>query len=177
MPMRTLYLLRHAKSSWKLDYLDDFERPLNRRGKKDAPLMGRVLRDLSVRPDILLSSPAPRAASTARIVAAGIGYPAEDIRYLERLYDAGVKDLTEIVRSLNDANGSAMLVGHEPGLSMVVKRLTGRSLESVPTAGAVAVEFAADSWKDVAEGSGRILFVDSPKRHRPEPEQRQETEE
>lgn len=167
--MKTLYLVRHAKSSWKLDYLEDFERPLNKRGKRDAPLMGRALRERSVLPDILLSSLAARAASTARILAAAIGYPPANVLYTERLYDAGVKDLLELVKGLDNAHSSAMLVGHNPGLTMAVKRLSGTAVGDVPTAGVVAVEFSGEHWRDIAEGSGRVLFVDAPKQYRSEP--------
>lgn len=164
--MKRLYLLRHAKSSWKLDYLDDFERPLNKRGKKDAPLIGSVLRDLGVKPSIILSSPAARAASTARIVAAEIGYRLDEMRYDEHLYDAGVRDFMEIVGGLDDAHASAMLVSHDPGITMTAARLTGTAMEGIPTAGIVAVEFDVDAWRDVREGGGRIVFFEYPKKYR-----------
>lgn len=164
--MKLLYLVRHAKSSWMLDYLDDFERPLNERGKRDAPLMGQVLRDRGVLPDTLLSSPAARAASTARIIAAAIGYPFRDIRYSERLYDAEVKDLMEIISELEDAHNSAMIVGHNPGLAMTAGRLTGGTVDDMPTAGIVAVRLMTEHWRDVGEGEVHLLFADFPKNHR-----------
>lgn len=164
--MKTLYLVRHAKSSWELDYLDDFERPLNERGKRDAPLMGRVLRDRVVRPDLVLSSPAARAASTARILAEGIGYPRKSIFYTERLYDAGVTDLLEVINALDDAHGSAMIVSHNPGLSTLAGRLDTSFADDMPTAGVVALELSVENWGGVAKGCGRLLFADFPKNYR-----------
>ena len=87
--MKTLYLVRHAKSSWKYPNLDDFERPLNKRGRKNAPFMGKVLKELKVSPDLIISSPANRAAMTARIIAGKINYPLENILYSETIYEFG----------------------------------------------------------------------------------------
>ena len=81
--MKTIYLVRHAKSSWKYPNLDDFERPLNKRGRKNAPFMGTILKKLKVAPDLILSSPANRASMTARVIADKISYPLENIRYSE----------------------------------------------------------------------------------------------
>ena len=85
--MKTLYLVRHAKSSWKYPNLDDFERPLNKRGRKSAPFMGKILKKLKVAPDLIISSPANRTAMTARIIADMINYPLEKIRYSESIYE------------------------------------------------------------------------------------------
>ena len=92
--MKRLYLVRHAKSSWKDPDLDDFDRPLNKRGKRDAPLMGQKLRQADVRPDLIVSSPAKRAAKTAKIMAGQIEYPVKKIIWDESLYAAGIVTLT-----------------------------------------------------------------------------------
>ena len=89
--MKTLYLARHAKSSWKYPDLDDFERPLNKRGRRNAPFMGKILKNLKVTPDLITSSPANRAAMTARIMADIIKYPLEKIRYSENIYEFSEK--------------------------------------------------------------------------------------
>ena len=112
--MKSLYLVRHAKSSWKNPNLDDFERPLNKRGRKNAPFMGKVLKKLKVAPDLVISSPANRAATTARIIAAAINYPLKNIRYSEAIYEFGENALIHVVKQIDDTVNKAMVVGHNP---------------------------------------------------------------
>jgi phosphohistidine phosphatase len=112
--MKTLYLVRHAKSSWKYPNLDDFERPLNKRGRKNAPFMGTILKKLKVAPDLLISSPANRAAITARIIAAKINYPLEKIRYRESIYEFSEDALIHVIKQIDDSVNKAMIVGHNP---------------------------------------------------------------
>ncbi|MCK5032034.1 MAG: histidine phosphatase family protein, partial [Calditrichia bacterium] len=109
--MKTLYLLRHAKSSWDNPELDDFERPLNKRGHHDAPLIGNLLEKLNISPDLIISSPAIRASMTARIIADAIKYPLDRIRYDENIYEAGEMDLLEVIYAVDDTVDKLMLVG------------------------------------------------------------------
>ncbi len=164
--MKRLYLARHAKSSWEEEWLDDFERPLNERGKRDAPMMGEVLKDLGVKPDVLVTSPAARAVATARILARILEYPLEKIRYRERLYEAGNRDFVDAIATLDDEHESAMLIGHNPTLTSVANMLTGAGIENVPTAGVVGIGFDEDSWIPASEQGGRLLFFEYPKKHR-----------
>jgi phosphohistidine phosphatase len=165
--MKTVFLVRHAKSSWKDSSLKDFDRPLNKRGKRDAPFMGKKLRERQVMPDLILSSPAKRAKKTAVAVAEEIGYPEKKIRYDDKLYHSGAKALLEIVRNQDDGHGTIMLFGHNPDLADLAKMLLKRAPGyAIPTTGVYGIRFAASSWKNVREGKGETVFFDYPKRHR-----------
>jgi phosphohistidine phosphatase len=162
--MKRLYLVRHAKSSWKNPDLQDFDRPLNKRGKRDAPLMGQRLKKAGARPDLIFCSPAKRAAKTAKALAREIGYPAEKIRWIDSLYAAGTQTLLEIVRSLDDSERHVMLVAHNPGLTYFAEYLTGISVENIPTSGVFAVDFETPSWRDIREAEGKLASFDYPKK-------------
>jgi phosphohistidine phosphatase len=163
--MKTLYLVRHAKSSWKYPDLDDFERPLNKRGRKNAPLMGKILKKLQVNPDIIISSPANRAATTARILAAKINYPLENIRYNETLYEFSEGALIQIVKHIDDRVAKAMVVGHNPGLNSMANYLGNRQISNIPTAGVYCLDLNIASWTKIGENCGKSIFFEFPKKH------------
>src|SRR5436190_5546197 len=125
--MKTLYLMRHAKSSWDDASLSDFEGPLNDRGLKAAPFMGKLMREKGLEPNVILSSPANRAKQTAMLVKDASGFPHE-IRFDDRIYEASPQSLLQVASEIDDANMSAMLVGHNPGMEGFIRYLTG-SLE------------------------------------------------
>lgn len=163
--MKRLYLLRHAKSSWKNPKLTDFERPLNKRGKKDAPAMGKFLKSKNITIDLFISSPAKRARKTAQKVAKAFGYPKEAILFLPELYEANIVDLLEVVHSISDNVSSLLLVGHNPALNDFANLLLyDAHLENIPTAGIVAIEFSHNSWKNIEENTGKLLFFEYPKK-------------
>lgn len=162
--MKTLTLLRHAKSSWHDPALDDFERPLNPRGRRDAPEMGRRLRARGDVPDLIISSPARRALSTARMVAREIGIPEGQIIEEPDLYHAGAERILAIVSSLESLASHLMVVGHNPGFNDAANRLSEVRIDNLPTAAAFQVEFDVDDWSEVAPGQGRFLRFDYPKR-------------
>ncbi|RMD75414.1 MAG: hypothetical protein D6818_01735, partial [Bacteroidetes bacterium] len=114
--MKHLYLIRHAKSSWDYPELRDIERSLNKRGRRDAPFMASLLHGKGVRPDLLLSSPATRAYSTAVYFAEALGYPVEQIRVEPVIYHGGEDDILALVRGLDDQLGTVLLFGHNPVL-------------------------------------------------------------
>ena len=122
--MKTLYLIRHAKSSWKHPELTDFERPLNKRGRSDAPKMGRLLEKRKIIPDVFISSPAIRAAMTARIIADKLNYPLSDIQYADQIYEANAQELYDIIAGTDDQYSSAMLVGHNPGMTFLANSVS-----------------------------------------------------
>ena len=163
--MKTLYLARHAKSSWKYPKLDDFERPLNKRGRKSAPLMGEILHKLKVSPDLIISSPANRAATTARIMAAKIRYPLEDIQYSESIYEFSESALIRVVKHIDDAVKKAMVVGHNPGLNGLANYLGDRPVSNIPTAGIYCLDLDIDSWSSMRENCGELNFFEYPKKH------------
>lgn len=164
--MKTIYLTRHAKSSWEYPELDDFERPLNSRGRRDAPFMGSILKKLKVLPDAILSSPATRAATTARIIASKISYPLEHIYYNEILYGAGEEELGEIIKTVLESTNSIMIVGHNPGLTGFAQYITETDLTNIPTTGVFSATLEINKWKDFTADCGRLNFFEFPKKYK-----------
>ena len=162
--MKTLYLVRHAKSSWKYPELDDFERPLNKRGSQSAPLMGKILKKLKVAPDLVMSSPATRAAMTARIIAGKINYPLEEIQYTESIYEFSEDKLINVIEQIDDAVKKAMLVGHNPGLTDLANYISDHPVSNIPTCGVFCVHLDIASWAEIDEHCGKLEFFEFPKR-------------
>lgn len=162
--MKHLYLLRHAKSSWKHPELIDLERPLNKRGKRDAPVMGQRLKKMGVKPDLILTSPARRAMKTARIIAREIGYRKNKIARASILYEGSLPDLVKMIRNLEDEYEEVLLCGHNPELTHLADALSRGSVANIPTCGIYCLEFAIESWKNLTEGTGVLRFFDYPKK-------------
>jgi phosphohistidine phosphatase len=163
--MKQLYLVRHAKSSWKNPELADMERPLNKRGKRDAPFMGKRLSRHNVQPDLIISSPAKRALSTAKSIAQEIGYPRKRIVANESVYMASVQTLLKTIQDIDESHSRAILLGHNPGLTELAVRLSQHQVDNIPTCGIFCIDFNVDSWKEVSEGTGTFAFFDYPKKH------------
>jgi phosphohistidine phosphatase len=154
--MKTLLILRHAKSSWSNSALADSERPLNARGERDAPRMGELLRELQLVPDVIISSDAVRAHATAEAVAWAAGYTGE-ILLEHRLYLAGPGDITELLRTARVGKAdTVMIVGHNPGLEELVAQLTGE-LHDLPTAALVQVLLPIHRWDELDAGTDGTL--------------------
>jgi phosphohistidine phosphatase len=164
--MKLLLLVRHAKSSWKDRSLADRDRPLNRRGLKDAPRMGKRLAKNYPAPHLVLSSPAVRALSTAKAIAKAIDYPGSHIRVEERLYGADPEEFIQVIRDLDDGADRVLAVGHNPTLTELVTVLSQRPFDNVPTCGVVALRFETDTWDDVGRATVRLLAFDYPKKPR-----------
>lgn len=162
--MKILYLVRHAKSSWRDPSLDDIERPLNKRGKRDAPFMGELLKEKIVNPDVVFSSPAKRASKTAQIIAEQIGYSKKDIIYAEEIYEASSHELVDFIKKIDDKYNSVMVFGHNPGFTMLNNFLSKKYIDNIPTCGIVALEFK-NCWKEIEKNSANMLFFDYPKRY------------
>ncbi len=161
--MKTLYLLRHAKSSWKFPELDDFERPLNKRGKKDAPAMGRFLKDKDIMPDIIISSPAVRASMTTRIISDILSYPLSRVKYSDKIYEADTTSLLKVVSRVDDKFNSTMLVGHNPGMTYFANMLSSARIDNIPTCGIICTELDISSWQEILENCGTFKFFKFPK--------------
>jgi phosphohistidine phosphatase len=159
--MKTLLLLRHAKSSWKNSELRDFDRPLNKRGLKAAPLVGNFIRERKLKPDLIISSPAVRARMTAALAIEG-GELEGELRYDERIYEADVEALLKVVSQVDEAAETVLLVGHNPGLQELLRFLTGEEQE-FPTAALASVSFKLDKWSAVEQKSGRLKWLVTPK--------------
>jgi len=159
--MKVLYILRHAKSSWDDASLADFDRPLNERGLETAPFMGSFMAENGYRPELIVSSPAKRAAETAQLVREGL---AEDIpiEFNEQIYEASPARLLSVIAGLPDRLDSAMLVGHNPGIEGVIHGLTAEAVE-MPTAALAVIEFQIDSWLEAGDTKGKLAFSARPK--------------
>ena len=159
--MKTLLLLRHAKSDWGDSSLRDFDRPLAPRGERDAPRIGKALGKRGILPDLIVSSPAARARATLEAVTQAAKL-ANEIKYDEAVYGASSAELMKLIRRLPDRSASTLLVGHNPGFEDLLGRLTG-SHERMPTAALACIEFDIDHWDAVEDKKGRLVWLLSPK--------------
>ncbi|MXX03275.1 MAG: histidine phosphatase family protein [Gemmatimonadetes bacterium] len=162
--MKELILVRHAKSSWRDPTLSDHERPLNKRGKRDAPEMGERLAKSGCDPDLMVSSSAVRALDTARNIAGKLGYPRESIAVEERLFHAGVAELLHVIRGVDDSVDILMLFGHNPGLTDFANHIGPREIFNMPTCAVLHLRFHADTWSMVGDVTGDEVRYDYPKR-------------
>lgn len=163
--MKTLSLVRHAKSSWDYPDLSDFERPLNKRGNHDAPLMGKLLKDKSVKPDRLIASPATRALTTARYIAMNLHFPLEKISVDERLYDAGQNDILAVIGGVHKKVEHLMIFGHNPGLTYVANSLCEEYIDNIVTAAIYSINFEIESWANIDKKNSSFNFYEYPKKY------------
>ena len=163
--MKTLYLVRHAKSSWKHEGLSDFERPLNARGRHDAPAMGELMVEKGCVPELIYSSPATRAITTARLMAEAMNKPAHQIAIVSFLYEAKGDDYLDLIYTFPDTASTVMIVGHNPTTTVVAEDMTNEDIRDVPTCGIVAIQFDCDAWTKIRFGGGKMLFFEYPKLH------------
>ncbi len=162
--MKKVYLIRHAKSSWKDFSLEDFERPLNKRGKSDAPLMGAKLHNKKVVPDTILSSPALRAKTTAEIIAKKIGFEKE-IVYKKDIYEASATTLHKILTKIADKKSIVFLFGHNPSLNELAENYIHFN-ENIPTCAVVEIAFDCNSWADISAENASLVSFDYPKKEK-----------
>lgn len=165
--MKKLYLVRHAKSSWDDPDQPDFDRPLNKRGKKDAPRMAKRLKEKRVTPDIMISSPAQRAIDTCKEFAKTLDYKKDKIATTRSLYHANEDQILKVLKDLKDLPKDdeevVLLFGHNPGLTEFANSLLNADIDNIPTCGIVAATLNIDKWKDAHFGCGRLDFFDFPK--------------
>ena len=150
--MKTLILVRHAKSSWAEPGLADRDRVLNDRGRRNAPEMGKRLAKYPLKPDVILSSPAVRALTTAELMAEELDYKRADIHVDDRLYAAEADRLVEVVRELGDGPKRVMVVGHNPEMTELAQRLSG-TIDHMPTCAVAVFTFDIASWRDLGTAS------------------------
>jgi phosphohistidine phosphatase len=160
-----LTLVRHAKSSRDYPELSDFERPLNPRGRKEAPAIAARLRKADVKPDLLISSPATRAIATARLFAEELNMHLDEIVLNPHIYEASAWTLLHIVRTLPPEFDDAMLFGHNPGISNFAHDLVKECpFDEMPTSAAVRIELPARGWSLIQPGTGKILRYEMPEK-------------
>ena len=153
--------MRHAKSSWDDAAMSDFERPLNTRGLKTAPLMGEYIRENQLQPELIVSSPAERARQTAQLVKESAQIKSEII-FNEKIYEASVERLLEVIAEQPETVESILLIGHNPGLEGLVKFTTGE-LHAMPTAALGIVDLPIDKWSDINASKGNLRELIRPK--------------
>ena len=160
--MKTLFLARHAKSYWKDQSLRDFDRPLNSRGKRDAPFMGEVLKDKKVIPDLIISSPAKRTKKTAIEIASKIGYSEKKILYNEELYEASSNTIIKVLNKIDEKYNSVMIFAHNPGLTLLNNHISNNYIENIPTCGIVALQLDK-KWNELGKNTCKFLYFEYPK--------------
>ena len=164
--MKKLYICRHAKSSWTFQGISDFDRPLNNRGTKDAPFIGKLLAEQKIKPDAIFSSPAKRAITTAKTIAKEIGYPVENIKKEDNIYEARLGFLIDFIQTLPDELNNIMIFGHNPGVTSLSNVLSNQHIENIPTSGVVELEFDFDKWRELDIQSGKLLNYEYPKKYK-----------
>ncbi|PIU60384.1 MAG: histidine phosphatase family protein [Armatimonadetes bacterium CG07_land_8_20_14_0_80_59_28] len=158
--VKTLMVLRHAKSSWNKPVADD-QRPLNKRGKAAATRMGEVIRERGLMPDLIITSTAKRARSTVKRLVESSGYRGESLESM-CLYLEGVPQHLATIMAVDDAVDCLLVVGHNPDLESLVMELTGKH-EVMSTATLAVIDFVVDSWADIIRRRGRLRFILKPR--------------
>ena len=161
--MKTLVLVRHAKSSWDDAGLRDFERPLSERGLHDAPLMASYLKDLDIIPDSIISSPAARAYTTAEIMAQTLHGSTHALKTIDDIYEAHTQALLGLINNVSDHQHILMLVGHNPSITNLANTLTHQFIENIPTCGVLTIDFDVDGWQQINARAGVLKGFESPK--------------
>ncbi|MEQ9262795.1 MAG: histidine phosphatase family protein [Owenweeksia sp.] len=163
--MKKLYLVRHAKSSWKEEGVHDMDRPLKGRGVRDAYNTSQWLQEQGDKPEFIISSPATRALHTALIFSKNLEYSFSDIQIEKKIYHASTKDLLRLVRGLKDDFNSIMLFGHNPTITDFVNRCIDHRIDNVPTTGVACLRFEEESWANI-DKKAELVFFDYPKRRK-----------
>ncbi|MEO6637920.1 MAG: histidine phosphatase family protein [Ginsengibacter sp.] len=161
--MKTLLIVRHAKSSWQEVGLSDFDRPLNDRGKEDAPRMAQKLLDKKIKIDCFISSPAKRAQKTAKLFMKEYDTKKEELILVPSLYEASSKNFYAVIENFDDDCTTAAIFSHNPGITDFVNSLTEYSTDNMPTCAVFAVSIDIKKWKHFKEGRKSLLFFDFPK--------------
>jgi len=163
--MKELILIRHAKSCWNDYNIRDIERPLNKRGHRDAPFMGELLFKKQIIPDVVFSSPAVRADTTAKIIAEKIKYPTEKIIKKSEIYEASLNSLLNLISSFSNEDNSVMMFGHNPGFSLLSNYFCNSFNNNMPTCSIVQLNFEIKSWQEISTNNGILVSFEYPKKY------------
>lgn len=161
--MKILHLMRHAKSDWDNPQLKDIDRPLSKRGKSDLQLMGQIIPTKITKPQIIIASPARRAADTAQGIAAFLDMP---VKFDKLIYDASPTQLLKVIHNIDDSFHSAMLVGHNPTFTDLANGLGDKIISNLPTCALYSIQFKTDHWQEIGKITGHCLLFDRPKNHK-----------
>jgi phosphohistidine phosphatase len=160
--MRELILIRHAKSDWSNPLLDDFERPLNKRGSKNAPFMAKILKKEIQKPDLIISSPSFRTKLTLEYFLKEFEYKGEII-FEKSIYEAPYLNLLKVIKNIDDKYKTIFLIGHNPGLNDLANFLLGSFEDNIPTSGVLKIDFNTNSWKNISKDNSKLIFFKYPK--------------
>lgn len=161
--MMNLFLCRHAKSSWSEPGLADKERPLNERGKNDAPLMGNILKNKLEFPDLIISSPAKRALKTAKLIAEKLEYKTKNIEVNKNLYMAGINEFIDVISHINKDHKNVMLFSHNYGITDFANYISNSDIQNIPTCGIVKISFVIKNWQKIQNTKGNLQYFIYPK--------------
>jgi phosphohistidine phosphatase len=160
---RTIVLIRHAKSSWANPLQSDFERPLNDRGKTDAPEMGKKLKKIGLKPDLIISSTAKRTRQTAKRIAEETGYETDNIKWEEKLYHCIPPVFEEVINEATNKAKTIFIVAHNPGITEFVNQLAPDfSVDNMPTCGIVGAHVDAEEWTDFTNAKRKVFLFEYP---------------
>ncbi len=162
--MKTIYIVRHAKSSWKYDNVNDIDRPLKERGINDAHLLSSYLAKKINRPDVFVSSSANRALHTAVIFCENFDYPLSNLQIKRQLYSFSDGYLVKTVKALDDSFGSAIIFSHDHGINTFVNKFGNKPIAHVPTCGVIGISFNEKHWKNIKKGNTEL--IEFPKNHK-----------
>jgi phosphohistidine phosphatase len=164
--MKELYIIRHAKSSWKDITLSDFDRPLNKRGKHNSIFMGELLASRGVVPDVIVSSSAKRAYTTSKNIAKAIGYSKQKIYFNSDIYEASLNTLIHVITAIDNEHESAFLIGHNPSLNMLLDYLVpDNTIENIVTTGVVELELSIERWEELSAKRTKLISFEYPKKY------------
>ena len=162
--MKELILIRHAKSSWSNPLLEDFERPLNKRGAKNAPFMAKVLKQKEVNPDLIISSPSKRTKDTLDFFIKEFDYKGEII-FEESIYEAPYINILKVIKNIDDKHKTIFLFGHNPGFNDLADFLLGIFEDNIPTCGVLKINFDTNYWKNISKDNSKLIFFNFPKKY------------
>ena len=161
--MKRLLLVRHAKSNWENPEWTDFERPLNKRGLRDAPFMADIVKQKLEAMDYVYASPAMRALTTAKAFCTALNYPEDKIHIDQSIYEKGPRYIISLVKNADDKIDTLAVFGHNPDMTSLFSYFTGDYCDNMPTCGCLCIDFDIDSWQQVEDQNGKIVFFEYPK--------------
>jgi phosphohistidine phosphatase len=158
--MKQLLLIRHAKSSWEDENIDDLERPLSDRGKREAKSLGKLLAKNGIKPQLIISSPARRAKKTANKIVKQLNYPEIKIKINSLIYSGSLSSLLTLVNSLDKEIDQVFIIGHDPSIMELGNYLSNANIKKLSTSGFMLINFSEISWKDITKGRGRLVSIE-----------------
>ncbi|MCR1815144.1 SixA phosphatase family protein [Aliarcobacter butzleri] len=162
--MKKLVLIRHAKSDWSNPFLDDYLRPLNKRGKKNAPLIAKLLKEKNIRPDLIISSPSIRTKQTLEYFIKELNYN-DEVKLEESIYEAPYENLLKVIKDIPNIHKIVFLIGHNPGLCDLTNFLVDKNFENIPTSSMVEIDFYVKNWKDISKENSNFISFEYPKKY------------